>query len=237
MNKNEQTVPLEEFLQLLPDVTCRIEDDRLTSMAILPVDAINAVLHSTRQSHSERASAYRDFRGKTISVRSQLKELAKSLQPNAKEECRQLFRDVGEWIEALLLWVQYSQTHPWKIDELQALTERRDSLIDRFLALQNDPTNVETEHDKPPQAKHLKACELKGYQSYEFAVSEMPTTPKTDQEAYDWLKDHGYTDEYPLPSPKTWKRYVGAGRKAFGTQKNTPVSGRTGRSICRPDQI
>lgn len=66
----------------------------------------------------------------------------------------------------------------------------------------------------------------KAYQSYDHAISKNPKlADETDKKAYDWLKQHGIPD-YTLPAFETWKRYVRAGRKHYGTSKNAPRRGR-----------
>lgn len=72
------------------------------------------------------------------------------------------------------------------------------------------------------------------YRSFECA--EANAEVKSDRKAYEWLKEHGPAD-YVLPSYQTWCRNVRHGRKHYGTQKNQPRGGRTGRSIVTPDDI
>jgi len=82
-----------------------------------------------------------------------------------------------------------------------------------------------------------KAARL-AYLSYEYAVSKKSElADATDNDVYNWLKEHGAKDDYKLPDRETWKRYVGAGRKHHGTQKNTPRAGREGHSTVRSSQI
>lgn len=66
------------------------------------------------------------------------------------------------------------------------------------------------------------------YRSYILA-EQRAEKEISDREAYYWLKEHG-TPDYRLPAFKTWQKYVTAGRKYYGTQKNTPRAGRTSRS-------
>jgi hypothetical protein len=77
------------------------------------------------------------------------------------------------------------------------------------------------------------SCE-RAYRGFQRAVSlcgEM-----TDKAAYDWLNEQDKeTDE--MPAFDTWVRYLRKGREHYGTQKNTPRGGRSGRSIVTLDQI
>jgi hypothetical protein len=73
------------------------------------------------------------------------------------------------------------------------------------------------------------------YQSYAYAESQLGCRV-TDKQVYAYLKEHGPRD-YDLPSFETWRRYVAAGRNFHTAQKNTPRSGRSGKSIVRLDQI
>ncbi len=78
------------------------------------------------------------------------------------------------------------------------------------------------------------------YQSYQDAINQNPDIAEAnDNDVYNWLKENGFSedDSYELPSPETWKRYIRSGRKAHGTQKNTPRKGRAGRSIVKASQI
>lgn len=80
------------------------------------------------------------------------------------------------------------------------------------------------------QATPAPAIE-KAYQSYQYAIEKNPDfAGKKDKEVYTWLKNNGI-DDYTLPAFETWQRYVREGRKHYGTSKNTPRAGRTGRSI------
>lgn len=67
----------------------------------------------------------------------------------------------------------------------------------------------------------------KAYQSYYYAIDKnLQLTGKKDEDIYNWLKENGIED-YHLPPLDSWKRYVRAGRKHYGTSKNTPRAGRT----------
>lgn len=81
----------------------------------------------------------------------------------------------------------------------------------------------------------LTCANEKAYRSYEWAAEQDPTL-KTDRQVHDWLTEHGF-EGYELPSFETWARQVRAGRGAYGTQKNHPRAGRTGRSIVKHDEI
>lgn len=73
------------------------------------------------------------------------------------------------------------------------------------------------------------------YQSFQMAQAASDLE-LTDRQAYDWLMENG-PPEYELPEFDTWQRYVREGRKFYGTQKNTPRGGRTGRSIVSPEDF
>ncbi len=77
------------------------------------------------------------------------------------------------------------------------------------------------------------------YQSYEHAISKNSKLAEaTDDKVYDWLKDYSSLEEYELPpNCETWKRQVRAGRKHHGRQRNTPRTGRSGRSIIQSGQV
>jgi hypothetical protein len=69
----------------------------------------------------------------------------------------------------------------------------------------------------------------KAYQSYQYAEEKTGNT-LTDRQAYDYLKKHAVEniEGFVLPDFNTWQRYVRAGRRHYGAQKNTT---RTGREI------
>ena len=73
------------------------------------------------------------------------------------------------------------------------------------------------------------------YRSFQLAAGNSGGS-LTNREAYAWLQEHGL-DDYSLPKYETWERYVRSGRSHYGTQKNTPRAGRTGRSIVAAEQI
>jgi len=87
---------------------------------------------------------------------------------------------------------------------------------------------------------NLTKRQMLAYQCYEYAISQNPNLAEAnDNEIYNWLKINGLPGDgsYTLPSCETWKRYLRYGRKAHGTQKNTPRKGRAGRSIVKASQI
>lgn len=88
------------------------------------------------------------------------------------------------------------------------------------------------------QPKRLSKCEEAAYQSYQVAVGRIGVeTEPTDQQAFDWLKEHGPPD-YELPdSFHTWQKYVRTGRRYYGTQKRGKRGGQSSRSAIRLDQI
>jgi hypothetical protein len=76
----------------------------------------------------------------------------------------------------------------------------------------------------------LRPSEEKAYQSYKHAIDKKPEfADATDQEIHDWLNENGI-EEYSPPAFDTWARHVRAGRKHYGTSKNTPRAGRTSKS-------
>jgi hypothetical protein len=85
----------------------------------------------------------------------------------------------------------------------------------------------------------LARAERLAYDSYDYAISQNSTLSEaTDDEVYNWLKDHGTPEGYELPTNcDTWKRQVRAGRKYHSTQKKTPRAGRTGRSIIHKGEV
>jgi hypothetical protein len=66
------------------------------------------------------------------------------------------------------------------------------------------------------------------YQSYCVAEQELGSC--TDKEAYDWLEENSPVVEYVLPTFESWAKYVRAGRKHYGTNKNTKKAKREVRA-------
>ncbi len=102
-------------------------------------------------------------------------------------------------------------------------------------------TDTDQEQRRPTPGKGSAAGKLapsraKAMSQYLDALSKCPTLEgETDQTVYTWLKEH--SDGDALQSFAVWSRYVREARRAAGTSKNTPRSGRKGRSIVRPDEI
>jgi hypothetical protein len=67
----------------------------------------------------------------------------------------------------------------------------------------------------------------KAYRSYQYAEEKTGNT-LTDRQAYDYLKKHAVEniEGFMLPDFNTWQRYVRAGRRHYGAQKNTTRIGR-----------
>ncbi len=85
-------------------------------------------------------------------------------------------------------------------------------------------------------AVELAPSRQKALSQYLDALSKCPHLKgATDREVYDWLREHSDADTFPEFA--TWGRYLRDARKATGTGKYTPRSGRTGRSVVRPDEI
>jgi len=74
------------------------------------------------------------------------------------------------------------------------------------------------------------------YRSFELAAAEEWDHEPTDREYHDWLKENGPAD-YGLPIFHTWVRYVRKGREHYGTRKNIPRGGRTGRSMVMSEHV
>ena len=96
------------------------------------------------------------------------------------------------------------------------------------------------------KTRDLKKPEKLAYFLFKHAVMELESIGKTnvaDEVAYKFLVNHDTVlgshefrklcgdDGYDLPSLDTWTRYLRTARKYLGERKNTPVAGRTGRSI------
>ena len=88
---------------------------------------------------------------------------------------------------------------------------------------------IEDSMQRPPRRIEL------AYQSFQGAERDTSRS-LTNREAYEWLQEHG-PDGYSLPAFETWSRYVRGGQRHYGTQKNTPRAGRTGRSIVPAEQL
>jgi hypothetical protein len=98
----------------------------------------------------------------------------------------------------------------------------------RQVTAESTPSSTETVETPPPAVEAA-------YQSF-FHAQGQSSEPLTDQQAYGWFKENA-PDEYNMPVFETWRRYVRAGRKHYGTQKNSPRSGRTGRSVVKPGEL
>ncbi len=70
------------------------------------------------------------------------------------------------------------------------------------------------------QNKQLPDRFEKAYHSYAYACNQNSKI-KTDKQAYDYLKRHGFKgdEEYELPAFSTWSRYVRKSRLFYGTPK------------------
>ncbi len=124
--------------------------------------------------------------------------------------------------------------------------EKKSSLLEKDIIKWRGPSPekpAETDSDigSGPNDKHnLPRAARLAYQSYAYAINENPDLDeKTDNEVYDWLKEHGCDvyDKNKLPNLGAWKRYVRYFRKANGTQKYNSRKGRIGRSTVKVDQI
>jgi len=93
-------------------------------------------------------------------------------------------------------------------------------------------SQLDTSSDEENRSIKLGERYEKAFQSYQFAESNLGKC--TDRDAYDWLTENG-PSAYELPGFDTWKRYVREGRKHYNASKNTPLAGRTGRSIVGPE--
>jgi hypothetical protein len=120
------------------------------------------------------------------------------------------------------------------------------SVNEAALSVTNGQANAQQpEPEKKPvageQLNGLSRCHHMAYGLYELAVKTANEATnrnlKTDQEAYDWLKEHrNYLEEVDLPSFNTFSRYLREYRKAYGINKHSPRYGREcGRNIVRQE--
>lgn len=236
-------ITLEEFTRLLPDLSCPIDDPALEPVAVLTVEALKAAFEAQthKLTRTHRADTYRAFRERAATVRRVFQALATCHVASADPATiDKIVRDSGTWIEDVLVWVKLNLHGTIILDDFQRLVERRDSLVSRFLLLRDRTTPTVgdvTSSDTCMAPTRLRPSEEKAYQSFEYAVSRMHPPPETDREAYNWLCEHFDQQDYHLPDFETWERYVRAGRKHHGTQKNTPRQRRTGHSVVRKSQL
>jgi hypothetical protein len=128
-------------------------------------------------------------------------------------------------------------TYPAEIIKLGAEIYKELVPIERVLS--ETERQIKGQSPKPTDGdnagdKVLKPIYEKAYQSYCMAIDKNPDlTDKQDKDIYDWLnREHDEVlPDYELPAFETWQRYLREGRKHYGTSKNTPRAGRTGRSI------
>jgi len=101
-----------------------------------------------------------------------------------------------------------------------------------------EPTGKSEPDGDPAESSALPAPRFeRAYQSSKLAETDGDFDKQpTDSQAYEWLKEHG-PEDYKLPFFPTWQRYVRRGRRHHKTQKHSPRSGRTGRSIGTPDDL
>ena len=116
------------------------------------------------------------------------------------------------------------------------------NILVKKLRIIAETTNKNLLPEKPLEVidRILTKSKRLAYQSYAYAINENPDLDeKTDNEVYDWLKEHGCDvyDKNKLPNLGAWKRYVRYFRKANGTQKYNSRKGRIGRSTVKVDQI
>lgn len=78
--------------------------------------------------------------------------------------------------------------------------------------------------------KRPRPCDQKAFSQYRRAMEQQPTL-KTDDEAYDWLKNDAEADDAPLPRRDHWKRYLRKARAFFDQRKNGPRIGNETRSV------
>lgn len=125
----------------------------------------------------------------------------------------------------------------WARREAEKYLMNRPTEEERHNKPMEQPAKESIQKETPQNDDGLSRAERLAYQSYEYAISQRSALAEAkDDDVYDWLREHRNTD-YGLPSRETWKRYVRQGRWAYGTRKNNPRKGRTGRSIVRADQI
>jgi hypothetical protein len=150
-------------------------------------------------------------------------------------------RDIEEWIKMIKAAqhrLDFEKQNKAKPEAETPAEKEQDALAAAKADLKPLLKNVETQANNrktgkagdKTQATPAPAIE-KAYQSYQYAIEKNPDfAGKKDKEVHTWLKNNGI-DDYTLPAFETWQRYVRKGRKHYGTSKNTPRAGRTGRSI------
>jgi hypothetical protein len=128
-------------------------------------------------------------------------------------------------------------------NKYDTLVRRRDAILTQTRRTPSQTESVGTggDSDATTGADKLTAVQAKAYRSYLQAVkANSDLADAKDKDVYEWLKQRG-CEEYEgirFPSFETWQRYVRAGRKCYGTQKNRSRAGRpTGKSIVTPDQL
>lgn len=129
----------------------------------------------------------------------------------------------------------YEQTIALQQKHIESLEADKRYLQDALgKSITNSPQkNIDAVNDDD-KVSALTPSQQTAYQSCQFAESKIGKC--TDREAYDWLREEG-PQEYDLPAFDTWRRYVRAGRKLHGAQKNTSRKGRIGRSVIKGNEI
>lgn len=97
---------------------------------------------------------------------------------------------------------------------------------------------TQTPKEEPSKVKpsKLKPCHQLAYSQYVQVIKDRPElATATEQQVYNYYKEYLYDrqEDGELPIFSSWSKYVRTARNAMGESKNTPRSGREGRSIIR----
>jgi len=88
----------------------------------------------------------------------------------------------------------------------------------------------------PPPTAVLSPPAKRAWDQWCRAVEADASCEESDDGAYDWMKENKEEDE-PLAKRATWKRYLGAARKALGQQKYQSRRIHSSRSAVRQDEL
>ncbi|MBA3315624.1 MAG: hypothetical protein H0T47_20350 [Planctomycetaceae bacterium] len=69
-----------------------------------------------------------------------------------------------------------------------------------------------------------------------YKIAEESLGETTDEEAYQWLRDHEHSDGLP-PTVGSFSAYLRSARVFHGDKKNESRAGRTGPSIFHRDSV
>jgi hypothetical protein len=167
------------------------------------------------------------------------------------EEARELtFRLQREWHNGPAL----ADSLPTPTDEEHIEASRAATAIKRFAESitplpepEPEPTQraqsdgqSETRTDSPNptnQRRKLSPCHIIAHSQYMAAIERCPAlSTATDEEVYEWVKEHLDREE-TIRASKVWISYVRRARPVYQTSKHQSRRGRTGRSIVSPGEI